>query len=47
MTNSIAIVLGLLIVAGIAADLTLFEGQNLVFLGKKFYDLLQWMAFWR
>lgn len=47
MTNSIAIGLAVLIAGGIAADLALSDGQNLVFLGKKFFDLLEWLAFWR
>lgn len=47
MTNSIALSLGLLIVGVIAVDVMLFGSDHLVFLGKKFADLLEWMAFWR
>lgn len=47
MTNSIAIVLGLIIIGGIVADMTMMDGANLLFLGKKFFDLLHWLAFWR
>ncbi len=47
MTNSIAIGLGLLIAGLIALDLLFFEAENLVFLGKKFFDLIEWIAFWR
>ena len=47
MTNSIAIVLALLILGAIAADVMLYGTEHLIFLGKKFADLLEWLAFWR
>ena len=47
MTNRIAIPMGLLIVAAILGDMLLFDGQGLRFLGKKMFDLTEWMAFWR
>ena len=47
MTNRIAIPMGLLIVAAILADVFLFDAQGLVFLGKKMFDMMEWMAFWR
>jgi len=47
MTNSIAIVLGLLIVGSVAADQVWNEGVALIFLMKKFFALVDWMAFWR
>lgn len=47
MTNTIALVLGALITAAIVIDVMLFGTEHLVFLGKKFTDLLIWMAFWR
>ncbi|MDX1780648.1 MAG: hypothetical protein R3256_04940 [Thalassovita sp.] len=47
MTNQIAIVLGLLIVAFIGGDLALTGGDTLLFLARKFADLLEWVAFWR
>ncbi|MEL6466725.1 MAG: hypothetical protein AAFQ58_17305 [Pseudomonadota bacterium] len=47
MTNPIALVLAVLIVGAIVADVTLYGTEHLVFLGKKFADLLEWLAFWR
>jgi mannose/fructose/N-acetylgalactosamine-specific phosphotransferase system component IID len=47
MTNSIAIVLGILVVGAIAADVIAFEASNLLFLGKKLASLIEWLAFWR
>lgn len=47
MTNSIAIFLGLGIMGCIAADFVFSGGENLIFLGKKFIDMIEWLAFWR
>ncbi len=46
MTNTIALWLGLVIVAGITADYTLNDGAALVFLARKFLDLVEWVDFW-
>ncbi len=47
MTNRIAVILGVLIVGAIVADAIYFGTQHAVFLGKKFTDLIEWLAFWR
>lgn len=47
MTNKIAIWLGLLLVLAVVADFLLFGGDNLLFLAKKLFELLDWVAFWR
>ena len=47
MTNRIAVVLAIIIVAAIAADQLFNEGIAGVFLGRKFLGLLNWIAFWR
>lgn len=47
MTNHIAIPLGLVILAAVATDVIFLESQTLVFLGKKMFNLMEWMAFWR
>ncbi len=47
MTNPIAIVLGLTIVAAIVLDVALFGSEHMIFLGKRFFELLDWVAFWR
>ena len=47
MTNTLAIVLGLAILCAVAADVMLWDSQNLTFLGRKGLHLLEWLAFWR
>lgn len=47
MTNQIAIALGVLILLGIGYDMTWNDGVNLLFLARKFADLVEWLAFWR
>ncbi|MDO5620180.1 MAG: hypothetical protein Q4G24_01770 [Paracoccus sp. (in: a-proteobacteria)] len=47
MTNSIAFALALLVIVLTVADMILTGGQNLIFLGKKVADLINWVAFWR
>lgn len=47
MTNQIAIILGIMIVAFIGCDLFMTGGETLLYLGKKFDDFLEWLAFWR
>ncbi|WP_299376779.1 hypothetical protein [uncultured Tateyamaria sp.] len=47
MTNFNALVLGLLIVGAITVDVMLYGSEHLVFLGKKFAEFLEWIAFWR
>ncbi len=47
MTNQIAIWLGLLLLGGAFLDIALFGPEHFVFLGKKFYAFLDWIAFWR
>ncbi|MFY0679847.1 MAG: hypothetical protein JXR13_04655 [Thalassovita sp.] len=47
MTNQIALGLALFIAAIILGDIFMTGGGNLLFLGKKFADLIEWTAFWR
>lgn len=47
MSNTLAIVLGLLILGLCAVDVFLYGSEHLVFLGKKFYEFIEWVAFWR
>lgn len=47
MTNTIAIGLGLFILAGFAADYLFFGGTLPVFLGQKIVELTEYIAFWR
>lgn len=47
VTNKLAIILGLIIVAAIAADLLVNSGSAMMFLLKKFVNMVEWLAFWR
>ncbi|MGJ8628290.1 MAG: hypothetical protein ACSHXB_15120 [Sulfitobacter sp.] len=47
MTNRIAIFLGLFIIAALVADMMIFGSEHLIFLGKKMFELIEWIAFWR
>lgn len=47
MTNTLAVILGLMILAGLALDATLNGSAGSLFLAKKFTMLLGWVAFWR
>ncbi|MEL7114891.1 MAG: hypothetical protein AAGP08_04750 [Pseudomonadota bacterium] len=47
MTNTLAILFAAVILAAVAADVFYYDGAYLLFLGRKFLDLLTWVAFWR
>ncbi len=47
MTNTIALYLGLAILAGIGLDLVVNDGLALHFLLRKFLELVGWVVFWR
>jgi hypothetical protein len=47
MSNQLAIVLGLIIVSGLAVDAYSFDWTNTLYLARKLMDLIEWMAFWR
>ncbi len=47
MTNTIALILAVLILIGIAVDVTVYGTEHLLFLARKFFELLDWVAFWR
>ena len=47
MTNRIAIAIGLALVVGAGVDLAVYDAAHLLFLGRRFYALLDWVAFWR
>ena len=47
MTNRIALVLGLLIITALVADIFVFGDAHILFLGKKLFALIEWVAFWR
>ena len=47
MTNQTALVLAVLIVAGIVVDYVYFDLSYALFLSRKFLELMDWVAFWR
>ncbi|MFV2034329.1 MAG: hypothetical protein ACC631_04340 [Halocynthiibacter sp.] len=47
MTNRIALVLALIILAVVAADLLVFGWNLHIFLGKKLLVFSEYLAFWR
>lgn len=47
MTNTIAVGLGLTLIAGLTVDYALNNGQTALFLGRAFVRLVEWTAFWR
>ena len=47
MTNRLAAVLGLLVLAAIIADAMIYDGAGSLFLARKLADLVAWVAFWR
>ncbi|MGZ2257658.1 hypothetical protein [Roseobacter sp. A03A-229] len=47
MTNRIALVLGVLIIGFVMVDMLLFGTEHVVFVGKKLFDLIEWLSFWR
>ncbi len=46
MTNRLAVILAVLIGAGLVLDMAMGWGLAL-FLARRFADLVEWMAFWR
>ena len=47
MTNTLAIVLGSLILLSMIADQVWNGGAATVFIAREFTQLLEWIAFWR
>ncbi|MGQ0566421.1 MAG: hypothetical protein ACT4OK_15315 [Gemmobacter sp.] len=47
MTNRLAVILAVLIVAAILADQVLNDARAGVFLLRKFVDMVEYLSFWR
>lgn len=47
MNNTVAIVLGLVLLGLIGFDLWANEGEYLIFWGRQLWRLIDWLAFWR
>lgn len=47
MTNIIAFWLAVLLLGLLALDFIVFDWGNVLFLGRKFLNLVEYVAFWR
>ncbi len=47
MTNQIALVLAILVIAFFGTDYLLLDGSMSLFLAKKMLEFTEWLAFWR
>ena len=47
MTNLIAVILAVLLIAAAVIDIMFYGTEHLIFLGKKMFELIEWIAFWR
>lgn len=47
MSHRTALVIAVVLVALILGDMLFKDGQTLVFLGRKFLHLLEWVKVWR
>ena len=47
MTNFVALMVALTITALIALDVVFYGTEHLLFLARKLFDLIEWLAFWR
>ncbi|GLO70197.1 hypothetical protein MACH17_17140 [Phaeobacter inhibens] len=47
MTNKVALILALLIISAVVIDIWIYGPDHMVFLGKRLFELLDWIAFWR
>ncbi len=47
MSNRLALALGLVLVTALALDLMLGDGAGTLFLLRRGFAFLQWLAFWR
>ncbi|WP_282092727.1 hypothetical protein [Epibacterium ulvae] len=47
MTHKIAVWLGLTLIVAAGVDWLMFGPEHLIFLGKKIFELIHWVAFWR
>ena len=47
MTNTLTIWFLIVIAAFLAVDAVIFDWSTSLFLGRKFADVLVWLAFWR
>ena len=47
MSNTPALIIGAFILVSVGLDFVLTGGTNVLFLGRKLFVLIDWLAFWR
>ncbi|WP_081780754.1 hypothetical protein [Sulfitobacter noctilucicola] len=47
LTNTIAIILAIILIVAGLVDVFYFGTEHMIFLGKKLADLIEYIAFWR
>ncbi|MBT0956456.1 hypothetical protein IV417_03585 [Alphaproteobacteria bacterium KMM 3653] len=47
MTNRLALIIGTLLLLVILLEVFVFKSGSIVFLGKKFLEFTEYLAFWR
>lgn len=47
MTNTLALILAFAVIGAVATDVVVYDSENLLFLGKKMMELIEYLAFWR
>jgi hypothetical protein len=47
VTNTVALIIGIVLLMGMATDYFANDGAALYFLTRKFLDLVEWVSFWR
>ncbi|MBO9478991.1 hypothetical protein J7382_15695 [Shimia sp. R11_0] len=47
MTNPIAVFIAVLLLVALGVDMVFNSSEAALFLAKKLFDLIEWMAFWR
>ncbi|MGB8812120.1 MAG: hypothetical protein WCC57_02950 [Paracoccaceae bacterium] len=47
MSDRLALILGAVVIAAILIDVFANSGGALLFLGRKFADMVEYLAFWR
>ncbi|MFT6673988.1 MAG: hypothetical protein ACJAVM_000159 [Sulfitobacter sp.] len=47
VTNRLAIIIGSVLITTLLLDMIIFGMEHVIFLTKKFTELIEWIAFWR
>jgi hypothetical protein len=47
MSNRLGLIIAVLVIAFIMTDVVRNDGATMLFLLRKFFDFVEWLAFWR